>query len=185
MRDRAIHTIVRRDASCETTEGTPNQANQNSNRFFPERFGRGCSPSVATAAPRQCLYKTLASPVGHTSSKSAPCPCVSFGPDTRRLSVQYSPMRNNPDHHCNGRHHNTSTAPISLPLCDRWGSDTFWHPRHNGGRCETCLWVVRYGSVSQSDGICSAGASRFPRVSLSCCDNFSIFLAPLIPGPSI
>jgi hypothetical protein len=56
MQDEVIHRVAEKDPSSEKTEGTPNQANQDSNRSFPERFGQGGSPSVATATPRLHQY---------------------------------------------------------------------------------------------------------------------------------
>jgi hypothetical protein len=55
--DLAIHIVEGKESSPETTEGKPNQANQDNNRSFPEYFGQGGSLSAATATPslRQCM----------------------------------------------------------------------------------------------------------------------------------
>src|SRR5438034_8509605 len=107
--------------------------------------------------------------MGQQSSRTAPCSCSSFGSDTRRLSVQYSLRRNNPDRHGNDSHHSTSTIPISRLLCDQRARDTFWQDDHNAGRCGKCREVVPCGTAWQSERICTAGDARFLHGSSSCC----------------
>jgi hypothetical protein len=57
MQDTTIHTIVETQLWAVTIEGMPNQASQDSNRFFPNESGEHGNPSVATATPRlrQCM----------------------------------------------------------------------------------------------------------------------------------
>jgi len=58
--DTTIHTIAGKQLWAVTIAGKRNQANQERNRFFPERVGRGCSPSAATATPSLRPYRTQA-----------------------------------------------------------------------------------------------------------------------------
>lgn len=58
--DTTIHTTAETQPWAATIGGKSNQANQHSNRSFPNGSGEHGSSSAATATPSQCLYKSLA-----------------------------------------------------------------------------------------------------------------------------
>ena len=60
MQDTTIHTIVETQLWAVTIGGKPNQANQDSNRSFPNEAGGHGNPAVATATPRLRPYRTQA-----------------------------------------------------------------------------------------------------------------------------
>src|SRR5436309_14676472 len=103
----------------------------------------------------------------------------------RRPGVHYERMRNNPDRHCNDRHHNIATVPTSPPRCDRWGSDTFWQAGHSADRYDLFHGDIPYGSVIRPGDICSEGASIFPHEWLNCYSSCANARELLVPGLSI
>ena len=101
--------------------------------------------------------------------------------DKRRLSAQYSLMRNNPDLHVGTRVTIHPPAPLHCLFAIGWGAIGFgWFPTVGAGMTGP-TWLFRMEPQTNRDGICSAGVARFRLVWSSCCDNCAI--CPRTPRP--